>query len=83
MAQPALPLEAPPALAQDSIVVLRNAIWADFQRVLELKGGAASLASRIWKGLLAGIDFAELLKLVEVRPMTRAVREYSARLATR
>lgn len=41
MAQPALPLEpqAPPVtLAPDSIVVLRGATWADYQRVLELKG---------------------------------------------
>ncbi|HEY6724246.1 MAG TPA: Uma2 family endonuclease [Polyangiaceae bacterium] len=41
MAQPALPLPAPPELQQDSIVVLRNATWADFQRVLELKGDSS------------------------------------------
>ncbi|HEU5074116.1 MAG TPA: Uma2 family endonuclease [Polyangiaceae bacterium] len=41
MAQPALPLEAPQPLPQDSIVVLRGATWADFQRVLELKGDSS------------------------------------------
>jgi Uma2 family endonuclease len=38
MAQPALPPEPSPLPAPDSFVVLRGATWADFQRVLELKG---------------------------------------------
>ena len=205
MAQPALPFEpqAPPLpLAPDSIVVLRGATWADYQRVLELKGessvprvaylegvlelmnpsqtheAAKSMIGRlveawciekgvditpygswtheskesqrgvepdecyvlgdnpapercdlaieiiwtsgsvnkleiyrklrvreiwIWKRgaisvfklvgeqyeaiaaseLLAGIDLPELLEFIEIRPMTRAVREYRARLAAR
>src|SRR5688572_25660608 len=33
--------------------------------------------------LLPGIDLAQLLEFIEVRPMTRAVREYRARLAAR
>jgi len=41
MAQPALPLEPQAPPAQDSIVVLRGATWADFQRVLELKGDSS------------------------------------------
>lgn len=43
MAQPALPPEPVPAAqgAPDSIVVLRGATWADFQRVLELKGDSS------------------------------------------
>lgn len=32
--------------------------------------------------VLPGIDLNELLEFIEVRPMTRAVREYRARLAT-
>jgi Uma2 family endonuclease len=33
--------------------------------------------------VLPGIDLEELLEFVEVRPMTRAVREYRARLSAR
>jgi Uma2 family endonuclease len=41
MAQPALPSETPPQPLPDSIVTLRGATWADFQRVLELKGDSS------------------------------------------
>jgi Uma2 family endonuclease len=41
MAQPALPAETPPLPAPDSIVTLHGATWADFQRVLELKGDSS------------------------------------------
>jgi hypothetical protein len=33
--------------------------------------------------LLPGIDLTELLRFIEVRPMTRAVREYRAALQAR
>jgi len=53
MAQPALlPPEPPAPLEQDSIVVLRGATWADFQRVLELKGDSSVPRVAFLEGVL-------------------------------
>ena len=48
---PALRPEVP-ALEQDSIVVLRGATWADFQRVLELKGDSSVPRVAFLEGVL-------------------------------